>query len=415
MNFFNRTVIALLVCAMCGGCGPEGQNTTEPPFVDGIGLEEDTFAAVDNTPRIGETSLPKDTQPEQGAFLAPCIVNLECNSGYCIETRAGKKCTKTCVDSCPASMRCTQNATSGDVNFICTDPWVPLCQPCLSSNECAGSATGAIHTCGSLIGGETNGKFCLPVCTTGADCPTDFSCVSVPNSGFICVPQSGVCICTPHSTALKSFTTCLGGAFSCAGKRMCTALGLTTCEPVVKQEECNLKDDDCDGKTDEDLCEDGNSCTADACNPSKTCKHEILNGLQCNDGNDCTQVDGCVNGTCVGGKPVECNDKNPCTNDSCKPITGCVYENNAKSCDDGNQCTDNDTCGGGTCSVTKLHPCNDGNICTIDSCKPDKGCVFAPNTDPGAGKGVCPSDGNQCTEDKCQGGGCKSVPIPGCG
>jgi hypothetical protein len=47
---------------------------------------------------------------------------------------------------------------------------------------------------------------------------------------------------------------------------------------------------------------------------------------------------------------VICNDGNPCTSDFCQPgVGGCVFQNNQASCEDGNPCTWNDLCSGGAC------------------------------------------------------------------
>jgi hypothetical protein len=53
---------------------------------------------------------------------------------------------------------------------------------------------------------------------------------------------------------------------------------------------------------------------------------------------------------CVHTQAV-CDDGNACTDDACNPATGgCVFSNNASTCDDGNPCTGGDVCSGGTCS-----------------------------------------------------------------
>jgi hypothetical protein len=126
-------------------------------------------------------------------------------------------------------------------------------------------------------------------------------------------------------------------------------------------------------------CNDGNVCTDDSCNPAAGCVH-TNNTTPCNDSNACTTNDTCSGGTCVGGPPPNCDDTNPCTDDSCKPATGCVHTNNTAPCSDGNACTTNDTCAGGTCVGGPLLTCNDGNLCTDDSCNPATGCVFTNNT-----------------------------------
>ena len=73
------------------------------------------------------------------------------------------------------------------------------------------------------------------------------------------------------------------------------------------------------------------------------------NTAPCNDGNACTTNDTCGGGTCVGGAPPNCNDGNVCTTDSCNPATGCANTNNTAPCSDGNSCTAPDVCSLGSC------------------------------------------------------------------
>jgi hypothetical protein len=110
----------------------------------------------------------------------------------------------------------------------------------------------------------------------------------------------------------------------------------------------------------------------------------------------------CVGGSCSpGADSLDCNDGNVCTNDSCDPVTGCVHVNNTNACNDGNACTLDDSCSAGTCRGTAI-VCDDSNACTDDSCDPATGaCVYAnDDTNP------C-SDGDLCTQtDACHNGIC---------
>jgi len=125
------------------------------------------------------------------------------------------------------------------------------------------------------------------------------------------------------------------------------------------------------------------------------------NNAACEDSNLCTTGDTCSGGLCLPGTAVVCNDNNVCTTDSCNPRFGCGYVNNANFCDDGNPCTIEDMCVGGTCQPGVPVVCNDGNVCTTDTCDPLTGCVFTNNTSP------C-NDGNACsTGEVCVGGTCQ--------
>ncbi|MFQ5461501.1 MAG: hypothetical protein ACE5E5_02630, partial [Phycisphaerae bacterium] len=64
----------------------------------------------------------------------------------------------------------------------------------------------------------------------------------------------------------------------------------------------------------------------------------------------------------VGGAPPNCDDGNVCTDDTCDPATGCVNTNNVAACDDGNACTTTDVCdGAGVCAGV-----NPANTVTVD-------------------------------------------------
>jgi predicted acyltransferase (DUF342 family) len=74
-----------------------------------------------------------------------------------------------------------------------------------------------------------------------------------------------------------------------------------------------------------------------------------LNSRTCDDRNACTGADTCAAGIC-GGTPLRCDDGNVCTDDSCDPTTGCLHTGNTASCDDADPGTVRDACNGaGTC------------------------------------------------------------------
>jgi len=114
---------------------------------------------------------------------------------------------------------------------------------------------------------------------------------------------------------------------------------------------------------------DGNPCTDDACDGAGNCA-STANLASCDDGSACTVGDACSGGSCQPGTPLICNDSNPCTDDSCSPVLGCQYDNNAASCSDGDACTTGDVCSGGSCLsgaptvCAACEVCNSGAGCT---------------------------------------------------
>ena len=152
-------------------------------------------------------------------------------------------------------------------------------------------------------------------------------------------------------------------------------------------------------------CDDGSSCTKDSCNAADgTCTHQgDADGGACDDGDPCTSTDACKASKCVGTKL--CDDNNVCTDDSCDPQTGAC---NAKpvaastACDDGNKCTEKDTCSAGQC-LGAAKTCSDGEPCTADSCNAQTGACSNDKLKDGE---LC-DDGNACTQaETCKGGAC---------
>src|SRR3954447_7760627 len=120
-------------------------------------------------------------------------------------------------------------------------------------------------------------------------------------------------------------------------------------------------------------------------------------------------------GSCAAHCDQLCDDGNPCTQDACDANEHCVLNHPPVSCDDGNACTI-DTCDpmDGCHSTPKT--CQDSNLCTVNACDPLTGiCAFPPVACP-AGQTCNASNGNcegsdPCTPNPCQNGGtCSSGP-----
>jgi hypothetical protein len=158
------------------------------------------------------------------------------------------------------------------------------------------------------------------------------------------------------------------------------------------------------------LCDDQNDCTDDSCDPetgdAKTgCVH-ANNEAWCEDGVYCTTGDACSDGECIPGPDRSCDDGNVCHTGTCTEDLGCVYVANtdADTCDDGNPCTDGDHCVNGQCTSTTPHVCTDEYPCTDNSCDPQDTtgdpCRTTNN------QASC-NDGDLCTtNDVCSGGTC---------
>jgi len=128
-----------------------------------------------------------------------------------------------------------------------------------------------------------------------------------------------------------------------------------------------------------------------------------VNGTMCDDGDACTDPDTCDGiGNCVPGSMIGCDDTNSCTDDICDITIGCVYTPliNGTLCDDGDACTTNDTCSGGTCIGTILPP-------IVIDCGIFE-CLAGNYTMTGQDASFCDDDMNECTQVLCDMGICVS-------
>ena len=470
----------------------------------------------------------KDVYVLPGTFGAPCTQNDDCDSAICIDTANGKVCSKTCTEDCPLGFECVEKTGGTDSVFYCRSRFVTICDPCFDSTDCNIDG-GSENIC--ISQGNSGSFCGVKCEVGSNDCLAGYECKPTKDdksgtSSHQCVPKNGgECLCSLRARKLTRKTACaIGNEFgTCLGQRTCGSSGLSTCSAKKPQaEECNLKDDNCDGNvdnitkgqvactvknqhgtcagtvdkcdtlgdpvcsakspkpelcngidddcdsiTDENLCDDGNSCTTDSCNTDGSCKHQDLTNVSCDDGDVCTKQDKCATGTCVGSDKKVCNDDNPCTQDLCDKKNGCTFKPlskgscaddgnpctqdlckvgtcshpqmknglacssdgevcttdqckagicahlaNTKKCDDGDKCTLNDYCKDTKCLGGKPKDCNDGNPCTNDLCKKDIGCYHKPAL---SGDGApCIEDGNPCTNDVCKGAQCVHLPVPGC-
>jgi hypothetical protein len=113
------------------------------------------------------------------------------------------------------------------------------------------------------------------------------------------------------------------------------------------------------------------------------------NGTPCDDQNACTQSDTCQNGYCVGANPIVCAPIDQChAAGMCNPTSGAcspVLKPNGTACDDGNLCTQSDSCQNGTCTGASPVVCSPLDQChSAGTCVPSTGTC----TNPVIGTGV---------------------------
>ncbi len=296
---------------------------------------------------------------------------------------------------------------------------------CDDKNACTGGDKCAAGAC---VGTAVD-------CSDGITC-TDDSCD--PAKGCVhktkgCV-IAGVCLSAGDVSPTDACRTCQPGV-SASAWSVDIKLNCDDGDPCTQFDSCK-QDGSCGGA--KLGCDDGNVCTLDACTAKDGCTSTPADGNACEDNNPCTLDDVCKGSKCqAGATPLVCDDKNPCTKDSCAAGKGCTAANDPTACDDNEGCTIDscdpttgckhvnlqvgDPCSTGDLCITGAScspalkcqggsplSCEDKNVCTDDSCKPDKGCIHAIN------KLSC-DDGEWCTyPDLCTGGQCIGVKGQSC-
>jgi hypothetical protein len=250
---------ALLLPALLVSCGADGTGNS------GTGSDNTLIAKSDH---IGWDS--EDACRGTECLENTCLTSADCSSGYCVGHMGEKVCTEICDEtSCPEGFICgVLGANTPGQTSLCLSLWPTLCRPCSKSLDCK-RLDGLAGSC--LVFGF-DGSFCGATCDEEHSCPAGYVCETAitveGETGDQCVPQDGQCLCSQTAIEQQLSTQCqLSNRFgTCAGSRSCTESGLSSCVgPFPAAESCNSVDDDCDGETDEEVCE---ACgSADACEP----------------------------------------------------------------------------------------------------------------------------------------------------
>ncbi|MDI1436440.1 kelch repeat-containing protein, partial [Polyangium sorediatum] len=194
-------------------------------------------------------------------------------------------------------------------------------------------------------------------------------------------------------------SACGGGAANdCQACNVPGAQGL--CTPIAAGTTCRAAASACDAP---ETCNGvATTCPVDAAQP---------NGTGCNDGNACTQNDTCMSGACSPGSPIVCVPLDAChIAGMCNPMTG-VCSNPSKAdgsaCNDGNACTKTDQCAAGVCTGMAPVECAPLDAChEAGTCNPASGMC----SNPAKADGSACDDGSACTKtDQCTAGVCTGM------
>lgn len=409
------TLMALVAAASCAEKPAAPQLTTTAGLDAAAGDAAGTLDAADDataaTAADAAADAPDDAQVGQDGTVSPVPSGKSaCDSDDdCAGAAEGKKCqadihvcvqcltSKDCApgdlcqaSQCQAAKTCKSDTDCKAANQVC-DKAATACVDCVADVDCADGGKCVDHHCAAA-----------KVCKSSKDCPA------------VCDQQKGLCVQCLAATDCGEGQACIQGnclAKICSGP-VCAGGKSFACLDgggYAPGKSC----DDGNGCTEGDgcsagicqpgpakTCDDGNLCTTDSCDPKLGCQ-AVFNTVACDDGDACTEVDSCGAGVCTG-KNKFCDDGQNCTADKCQGGT-CVNAPTGGNCTDGTACTQDDACEGGKCKPGAALKCDDQNPCTDDSCNPASGCVYAQKT------GSC-DDGNNCTQsDTCTAGKCVGI------
>lgn len=293
----------------------------------------------------------------------PCTLTDVCSSGVCAGTNPV---------ICSPMDQCHNAGTCDSGTGVCSNPLKANGAACNDANLCTQTDT--------CQGGACAGS--SPVVCTASDQCHDVG---------VCAPATGAC-----SNPNKQNGVACVDADLCTQGDTCQAGACQSGSPVV--------------------CTAINSChLAGVCNPGTgACSNpNAPDGTGCSDGNACTQTDLCSAGICGGSNPILCTPLDACHQaGTCAPGTGiCSNPNgpNGTPCNDGNICTENDGCQSGACQGGTPVTCVASDTCHLaGTCTPGIGC-----SNPAKADGSGCNDSNSCTEnDVCTGGACAGTGVP---
>lgn len=395
-------------------CETESEECRHTPLNDGpcddgnlCTLDDECFAGVcDGEPAKcddGNSCTKNLCAPQEGCLHppdngAPCEDGSLCTQkDKCFDGNCAPGAIVVCVDG----NYCTDDhcdTATGECVFEFNDEACSDGDPCTDGDQCK---EGSCEP-----GGPTS-------CDDGEPCTKD---TCDPNQGCLWELVPG-CLNCKVDQECEDGNPCTEDVCELEGDAGKCASTLLSDVPCMDQDPCKIGDTCVEGACvsgEIPNCHDGNPCTNDVCNQLDGACEFVPNELACDDGDDCSVSDHCVNGNCEG-TPIKCDDQNECTLDFCEK-GGCEFVPQDLACDDGNPCTDDDHCQEKVCAGNPKD-CDDGDPCTIDSCDKEAGCLH------GAIVGCLSctdakdcDDQNQCTKDVCnQAFQCQWAPKDGLG
>ena len=328
--------------------------------------------------------------PANGACETSNVADgTECDGGTC----SGGQCVEVdlCLGvDCDDQNECTTDACD-PADGSCSSSNVDNGTPCNNDEGvCSDGSCVDVDLCVGVVCDDTGNDCTVAMCNnaTGVCDTMDVT------DGTLCNDDTGLCsagVCVDNNL-------CVG--VDCTSGNDCVQDG--TCDPATgsciagdnepADTDCNADSGDvCDGNgtcvecnSDDQCPDDGNECTAAACEANACGQNNAMDGLAC----DFSGSNGiCEAGTCVEApeciSPGDCNDGNPCTVGDC-PDGMCVFT----PASDGTTCEVSTgvpgTCTAGDCvGLCENVDCSNNNQCRVDpTCDPADGLCKGGSDEP---------------------------------
>lgn len=427
------------------GSGTEPGDTTEAPGDDGA--TESDSGTEESTDPVAECGDAADGTPCDDGNA--CTTQTSCQNGVCA---SGESVV------CEAESPCAASTCDPETGCVST--------PAPEGSECAlGCFGSASCVAGECAGDEKTKVECPP---SEEPCVDSLECDSATGECTVAIYEPADTACDTDEDVC-TLDAC-DGAGECVSTEVVETCATQQQNNPCWQWQCNKKSgcqqvlflegvscDDGNGCSESDACvvvdggklclgtplivDDANPCTDDKC-VDGVVTHDPLDGTACELSPDPCKTGQCAAGACMASPVadgVPCGagkacQAGVCVEVGCSPACGecqacdtttlsCVAKAEGLACaDDGNPCTV-DACSGGGCAHTPGPDgvgCGAGMVCKAGACveatcAPACGicqeCVSGVCA-PASSGSSCPGDGNPCTKDVCQSGGCAHPPLP---
>ena len=407
----------LALAFLLASCSGSSSSSAPASPRDGGATGDDGAAALDSGRVLPSDPAGGSTPGFSGGarFAFACVGHEDCAGGWCIDGPDGRICSANCVDSCPPGWSCvaTDLFGGGELSSICVPLRATICASCANTAGCSGV--------GLCTGAGPDEARCNLRCEPAADrCPEGFFCVSASELGTgevvtVCEPPGRSACCSGGTKGRDDVCQNTSAHGSCTGLRTCTgAGGWTPCKAAIPAAEiCDAQDNDCDGRTDEDLpgpCGCGDGFCAAGLEDNLTCLVDcppVCGDETCSPGEDpraCPEdcCGGCGDGRCLG---YGCGE-DP---DACPADCGTACGNG--TCDKGENpgaCAEDCqryACGNRVCEPTdggpEGCPIDCGAACGDCICEPGEDFQSCPGDCGWCGDGICSPCAHLFEEERC--------------